>query len=403
MRKTLNICSLNVLLAPFLAIFLVSANSAVAQPDAAPTKKEARSVVRVQTTCQAWDFQRPWMKKAPISRSAVGAVLSGGRVLVTAELVANQSMVELGPPQGTEKVPGKVLAVDPEANLALVAPVDPAFLKNFVPMELSSPNVVGDRLEVWQLESNGTLLGTNALLTNVAVQPYPLDGTLLLAYQLTSSIQNREGSFALPLSKNGKLAGFSTRFDPRTQNLQAVPVEIIRHFLEATEKPEFRAFPKAGISFASTRDPMFRRHIGLDGKHGVYVTEVQPDGPGARAGIREGDILLSLAGKEIDRDGNYEHPIHGKVSLIHLITGEHFDGDKIPAQILRDGQKESRELVLAARPASSFVSPPFMLEQPPRFLVVGGLLFQELSRPYLREFGNNWDKTAPQRLDHYNR
>ena len=44
------------------------------------------SVVRVNVTNQPWDFGRPWGKRPPFSRRAIGTVLTGNRVLVTAEL-----------------------------------------------------------------------------------------------------------------------------------------------------------------------------------------------------------------------------------------------------------------------------------------------------------------------------
>ena len=53
------------------------------------------SLVRVNVTGQGFDYFRPWQKRAPFSKRALGAVLSQGRVLVTADLVANQNYAEL--------------------------------------------------------------------------------------------------------------------------------------------------------------------------------------------------------------------------------------------------------------------------------------------------------------------
>src|ERR1700740_1869384 len=76
-------------------------------PLAAPTNKDVKqkllSLVRVNVTGQPYDYFRPWQKKAPISKRALGAVLSRGRVLVTADLVANQNYVELEKAESGEK------------------------------------------------------------------------------------------------------------------------------------------------------------------------------------------------------------------------------------------------------------------------------------------------------------
>ena len=68
----------------------LSAFAATKGPETVVKPKEL-SLVRVNVTGQPYDFVRPWQKKAPFSKRALGAVLPGGRVLVTADLVANQN------------------------------------------------------------------------------------------------------------------------------------------------------------------------------------------------------------------------------------------------------------------------------------------------------------------------
>jgi hypothetical protein len=60
-------------------------------------------------------------------------------------------------------------------------------------------------------------------------------------------------------------------------------------------------------------------------------------------------------------------------------------------------------VVLDHRSASDYVVPPYNLDQPPPYYVLGGLIFQELSRQYLREWGNNWMKEAPQKYVYLDR
>src|SRR6476646_8986618 len=80
-------------------------------------KPKELSLVRVNVTGQPYDFVRPWQKKAPFSKRALGAVLAQGRVLVTADLVANQNYVELERAESGEKMAASVEVVDYEANL----------------------------------------------------------------------------------------------------------------------------------------------------------------------------------------------------------------------------------------------------------------------------------------------
>lgn len=85
----------------FLFLFLFLLSPAVRAEEPKPEK--TLSVIRVNVTNQAWDFTRPWGKRPPFSRRAVGTVLEGGRVLVTAELVANANYVEFETPEGGQR------------------------------------------------------------------------------------------------------------------------------------------------------------------------------------------------------------------------------------------------------------------------------------------------------------
>src|SRR5437868_4287520 len=130
-------------------------------------KPKELSLVRVNVTGQPYDFVRPWQKKAPFSKRALGAVLPGGRVLVTADLVANQNYVELERAESGDKTAANVIVVDYEANLALLEPAEKTFLDGITPLEIAPDTVVGDRLAAWQLEQTGALIATGGLVATV--------------------------------------------------------------------------------------------------------------------------------------------------------------------------------------------------------------------------------------------
>jgi hypothetical protein len=97
-------------------------------------KPKEVSLVRVNVTGQPYDYTRPWQKKAPFSKRALGAVLPKNRVLVTADLVANQNYVELERAESGAKSGADVVVIDYEANLALIEPNDKKFLDGLVPV-----------------------------------------------------------------------------------------------------------------------------------------------------------------------------------------------------------------------------------------------------------------------------
>ncbi|MBV9128012.1 MAG: PDZ domain-containing protein, partial [Verrucomicrobia bacterium] len=218
----------------------------------------------------------------------------------------------------------------------------------------------------------------------------------------------REGSFTAPaIDRNGKLAGLMMRYDSRSQTLELVAGPVIAHFLhdfDAHPQGKYQGFPRGGLDYASLRDPQLRHYAKLPGgsSDGVYITDVADAGPAAVAGIRAGDVLTEVAGQAIDQDGNFADPLYGRINLSHLLT-KAFVGDKLPVKILRDGQAQSLQLTLSHKAPEDYVIPPYVLDAGPRYLIAGGLIFQELSRQYLKEWGGDWQKQAPQRLVYLDR
>jgi S1-C subfamily serine protease len=395
----------------FVIIFgvvLVTLTGALAKKEpgvpASMTTQKQLALVRVNVTGQSYDYFRPWQKKAPFSKRALGAVLSKGRVLVTADLVANQNFVELERAETGEKTAAKVQVIDYEANLALLEPTEKTFLDGITPLEITADTVVGDRLAAWQLEPTGALLATEGLVTTVQMTEYPIDVGEFLTYRVSIPMQYRENSYTVPLVKNNKLAGLLLRYDSRSQLLDAIPAPIITHFLKEADSQNYRGFPSAGFSFFPTRDPELREFAGEKRKGGgVYVTNVEPNTPAMKAGLQVGDIVTAVADREIDQNGNYVDPLHGKIEFTNLLTAHAYSGDVVPFRVERNGKPIQLNVTLEHRDAKDYVSPPYNLDQPPRYYVLGGLIFQELSRQYLKEWGPTWERSAPQRLVYFDR
>ena len=381
-----------------------------AQPSAAPkqqlaTELKGGSVLRVNSTNQSYDFFRPWSKKAPFNRRGLGAVIDGGEVLVTAELVWDSNFIELEKPETGQRSSAKVLVIDYETNLALLKPTSEDFLKDLQPLDTSAQVKVGDHLSVVQLEANGTPVSTEALVTSAEVGHYVLDDYSYLLFKMSCPLQYRDNSFTLPIVQSRHLISMLLRYDPRSQTIEAISTPVIQHFLKEAEHQPYQGFPSFGISFSPTRDPQFRHYEKLsDSEGGIYVDDVEPNAPAAQADIQTGDILLSIAGKAIDPDGDYDDELYGRLSITHLITTLSYSGQKVPVTLLRHGEHKEVDVSLFNRPPQDYVIDPYIMGRPPRYLILGGLVFEELSRQYLREWGPAWQKEAPQRFvyfDHY--
>ena len=324
-------------------------------------------------------------------------------MLVAAELVANSTYLEFERPEGGRKVPATVEVVDYEANLALLKADSPDFLTDFPPLQVAE-SAIGDQLSVWQLENNGRLLVTQGPMTTAETANFPVDGNFLI-YRMTVQLQGRDSSFTLPVVNNGKLTGVLMGYDGQSNNANVIAAPVIQHFLKDAAYGNYEGFPRVGYAYSPMRDPALRRYAKIpdDVTGGVYITDVLKDAPAAAAGLQKGDVLVAVDDFAVDQDGNFTDGGYGKIPVGHLFNTHHFVGDKVKLHILRGTERKTLEVELSRRSPASLVSEPYIIDRPPRFVIVGGLILQELSRQYLKDFGADWLRRAPERLVYYDR
>ncbi|MEM9237288.1 MAG: PDZ domain-containing protein [Verrucomicrobiota bacterium] len=373
------------------------------EQDVAPEAEPTLSVVRVNSTRQRWNPGQPWEKQPPSKRRSLSAVVMDDHVLTTAEMVADATLIELESVDGRRFAQGKVTAVDYEANLALVGLADPegdaAFFEGMVPLEIAEPTGLGATIEAIQVEENGTVLSTRGSIQSVDVVANFLPGEYFLTYQVKASMQSAASSYSIPALHEGKLAGLLTSYNSKDQISDITGSEIIARFMTDAADGDYNGFPSLGVATTRTDDRGFRSFLKLpeDGG-GIYVANVRPDSAAKTAGVEKGDVIVTIDGHEIDRMGYFEHEVYGRTYWSHLIRGAKGAGESISLGILRDGESLEIEAELTRRDRRNELVPAYTFGEAPNFLVKGGLVFQELTRPLLRSFGDEWRSRAPLNL-----
>jgi S1-C subfamily serine protease len=362
---------------------------------ATPAQVTTRSIIRVNSTNQAYDLGSPWQKKPPYTRRGIGVLIGEGRILTTADLIGNSNFIELEKAATAERSTATVERINYECNLAILRSTNPSFLFGMIPLALEDKISIGDSATVLQLEPNGEIARTTGRISSISIASYPLENVGLLSFKLSTPIQQRDGSYTLPAVRDDRLVGLLMRYDARNQTADIIPMPVISRFLDSVK------FPRLGVSYSPLRDPQLRRFIGLTEPGGIYVTKVTPKSSAASAGLREGDVILAVNGRVLDQDGNYEDADYGRILFSHITGTLTPAGGKVVLKILRSGKIEEVPVAMKPLDRSSVVSPSFLSDAAPPYFILGGMVFVELSRPYLQEWGAEWTKNAPQRLVNY--
>lgn len=350
------------------------------------------SLLKVNVTSQSYDVQIPWQKRSPGARRGLGVLIAGNRILVTGQMVADATYIELELPESGQKIPARVVAVDYEANVALLKAAVPQKEKDFFaglkPMSLDTSARIGDSLAIWQTGRVGDLIVTPLRISKVITQRYVVENANFIVYEANGIIRSEANSFTLPVVKGGKLAGLLLRYDSKNQVCTVLPAPIIDHFIKDTDDGKYEGFPNLGVEFQPTLDEQFREFLGLkNDSKGMFVSGVMKGASADKLGIKEGDIVLEINGHAVDSRGDYQDPQFGALSISHIVRGRAFVGDKLEVKVLRDGKEVALSGALSRKAPSEYLVWPYLFDRGPNYFLMGGLLFQELSQSYLSAFG----------------
>jgi serine protease Do len=132
------------------------------------------------------------------------------------------------------------------------------------------------------------------------------------------------------VNADGEVVGINTFILSRSGGSQglgfAIPAPVVRFVYEALRKRGRVNRVEFGIS-AQGITPVMAAGLGLQRDWGVVVSDVTPGGPAEEAGLREGDIVEAVDGRQID-------------SLPGLTTAQYMaKSERLEVRVLRGGQQ----------------------------------------------------------------
>lgn len=165
----------------------------------------------------------------------------------------------------------------------------------------------------------------------------------------TDAAINPGNSGGALVGMDGRLIGVNTAIYSRDGGSSgigfAVPTNMVRTVIDAAETGGQVRRPWIGITTQPVTQDI-ASSVGLRRPTGVLIKALHPDGPAAKAGLRPGDVVLSVNDRVVDDP---------EAMRFRLATEP--IGSQVPLQVLRRGRTRTVAVVLIAPP-----------EQPPRNL-----------------------------------
>ena len=286
-----------------------------------------------------------------------------GHIVTNNHVVAGADKVEVTFSDGTI-VPASLVGADPDSDLAVI--------KVDLPADQLHPVQMGDSTSVKVGElaiAIGNPFGLEGSMTTGIIsavgRSLPADETSAQSYTIPDVIQtdapiNPGNSGGILLNAHGQVLGVTSAIEsPVRANAGvgfAIPSAIVQNVVPALIDSGKYVHSWLGIS-GTTLTPDLAKAMNLDAsQRGALVTEVMPNSPAEKAGLRGSDQQTTIDGIDIPVGGDVITSIDNERvlqmdDLIAYLARTKVD-QKVSLTILRDGKEQSLDVTLAARPAS---------------------------------------------------
>jgi 2-alkenal reductase len=287
-----------------------------------------------------------------------GEIATNAHVVTTGEgdeiKRANQLFVEFA---DGNQVEAKIVGFDPNADIALIK-VDPQGL-TLRPLPLAKDSEVQVGTPVAAI---GSPFGEKQSLSVGVVSAVDRAIGSLTEFQISGAIQTdaaiNPGNSGGPLvDGRGRVIGVNQQIKSQSGGGEgvgfAVPAPVVQRSLEGLRKDGKVRYAYLGVQSVELY-PQLVDHFDLPVGKGAWVQVVQPDGPGAKAGLKGGkeeakfqarsftdggDIITKIDDRKIDTPDDLSEAV------------QLFDpGQKVKVEVYRDGKKRDLDLTLGERP-----------------------------------------------------
>ncbi|SFB19099.1 S1C family serine protease [Algoriphagus aquimarinus] len=271
--------------------------------------------------------------------SGSGVIISpDGYIVTNNHVVENATRLEISL-DNNKRYTAKVIGTDPTTDLALLK-IDAEGLP-FVRFGDSDKTKIGEWVlavgNPFDLNSTVTAGIISAKARNIRI----LDNNLAIeAFLQTDAVVNPGNSGGALVNLAGELIGINTAIASSTGTFSgysfAVPSTLVKKVMDDLMQYGTAQRALLGVSILNV-SPELSDQLGyeLPVEQGVYIGSVNEKSGGEEAGLKQGDIIISLDGK-----------VTNSVATLQEMVARKRPGDKVEVEYLRDGKANKTKVTL---------------------------------------------------------
>jgi putative serine protease PepD len=258
-----------------------------------------------------------------------------GTIVTNAHVVGESSRASVRFGDSGTTVDAEVLGSDPSTDLAVLR-VDPSRVGTLHPLSLADSDDVrvGDEVVAIGHPFGLDRTATAGIVSGLGREIQSPNGFSIDEVIQTDAAINPGNSGGPLVDGRGRVVGVNSQIATNGAgggNVGvgfAVPANTVREVVPQLASGQTIERPYLGLTTAA-------------GSGGVEVQDVTPGGPAQRAGLRAGDVVVSVDGREVSEPGDVTDALDGNEP-----------GDSVEIEVERDGARERLEVTLGTRPAN---------------------------------------------------
>lgn len=339
------------------------------------------SIVKIYTVAKVPNYSIPWNSHIQRSHGS-GAIIQGNRILTNAHVVANETFIEVKRYGKTERYEAEVEFISHQVDLALLKLKDESFFEGTQALSLGRLPRLQQNITVYGFPMGGNALSVSTgVVSRIEHTRYAHSQEMFLAIQIDAAIN--PGNSGGPAMSDGKIVGVVMQQISKSQNIgYLVPPQIVAHFLEDIRDGKCDGMANLGVGTQKMENATLRELYKMNkSQSGIRILDISEQS--SLYGIlKEGDVLLSIDGHNIENDATVEFVKEQFTSYSYYIDQKQL-GESITLEVLRDAELKKMSITLNNIADDDLLVDTLEHDTMPRYFIYGGYVFTPLTRNLL--------------------